>query len=127
MKLHKLPSAMRATRKTTIRPARRPGVSIDRANSHSDAASASVRHARPNSNRCLKPMLFHAPVKRAAAQPELARGERNVEMVHSQSALDHLLFELVEIEAWRDRRDGCRVRTPRQRKILDPEMITVGH
>jgi hypothetical protein len=43
-------------------------------------------------------MLLHASVKCTAAQPQLGGGERDVEMMHSKRALDHLPFELVEIE-----------------------------
>src|SRR4051812_14222436 len=99
IKLHRLPSAIAAMINATIRAARRPGVSIASTNSPSAATSARVRHARPNSNRRLKAMLFHAPVERAADEAELARRERDVEMMHPQRALDHLFFELVEIEA----------------------------
>ena len=48
-------------------------------------------------------MLFHAPVKRAAAEAELGRRKRNIEMVHPERALDHLLLELVEVQAARPR------------------------
>ena len=57
-----------------------------------------MRQASPNSNLRLKSMLLHAPVERAAAEPELGGRERDVEMMHPQRALDHLLFELVEVE-----------------------------
>src|SRR3982751_3605708 len=111
--------------KATTRPARRSGVSRAIRNSHSAAPSASVLHASPNSNRCLKPMLFHAPVERAAAQPKLIGGQRNVEMMHPQRALDHLLLELVEVEAGGNfrRRHRRRVGSRRQREILGAVML----
>src|SRR4051794_7162736 len=90
MKFHRLATATSAMRKATIRPARRSGVSSAIANNHKAPARTIVRHARPNSNRRLKAMLFHAAIERAAAQPELARGKRDVEMMHPQRPLDHL-------------------------------------
>jgi hypothetical protein len=44
-------------------------------------------------------MLLHAPVKRSAAEAEFAGRQGYVEVVHAQRALDHLLFELVKVEA----------------------------
>src|SRR4029079_5128429 len=129
MKLHRLASAIRAMMKATIRAARSPGVSIARTNSHKAAAKVMVRHASPNSNRRLKPMLFHAPVERAAAEAELPGGERDVEMVHPQRPLEHLMCELVEVEAGRGfgRGDARRFRTRGQGKVLGPVMLAVGH
>src|SRR5947207_2461080 len=108
MNSHRLASAARAISSATIRAARRSAVSSDRISSQAAPSRASVRHASPNSNLRLKSMLFHAPVQRAAREPELAGGERDVEMMHSQCPLDHLLFELVEVEA---RADGGQVGT----------------
>src|SRR3982750_4265584 len=105
MKFQRLATATAAMRKATIRPARRPGVLTEIANSHSAAARTIVRHARPNSNRRLKAMLFHAPVERSAAEAELGRGKRDVEVMHSERPLDHLLLKLVEIEARPDYRN----------------------
>ena len=87
-----------------------------------------MRHASPNSNLRLKSMLLHAPVKRAAAEPELGGGERDVEMVHPKRALDHLLFELVEVQRLRRiGRDRAGRRAPRQREIVGAVAIALRH
>ena len=83
--------------------------------------STIVRQASPNSNLRLKSMLLHAPVERAAAEPELGGGKRNVEMVHPQRALDHLLFELVEVERLADHRQRRGLRALRQREVIDAD------
>ena len=61
----------------------------------------------------LKPMLFHAPVKRSAAEAQFGGGQRDVEMVHPQGPLDHLPFKLVEVEASRHERQRRRLRPGR--------------
>src|SRR5687768_7359868 len=97
MNCHRLASAAKAMNAATRMAARRSGVATALVSSQMAAISTKVRHASPNSKRRLKPMLFHAPVKRAAAKPELRRRQRDVEVVHPQRALDHLLFELVKV------------------------------
>src|SRR4051812_10360405 len=99
MNSHRLATATIATTMATMSPALTPGVETALATSRMAAMSTIVRHASPNSNLRLKSMLLHSPVQRAAAQPELGRRERDVEMVHPQGALDHLLLELVEVQA----------------------------
>src|SRR5687768_1285320 len=101
MKFHRLISTTSAIRAATIRPARRSGVLSDRLSIHSAPARTTVRQARPNSNLRLKSMLLHAPIEGAPAKAELGGGKRDVEVMHAQGALDHLLFELVEVEAGR--------------------------
>src|SRR5690348_2956922 len=98
MKFHRLASAPKPMRTRTARPARTPGVCAALMMSRTMATKRIVRQASPNSNLRLKSMLLHAPVERAAAEAELGSGERDVEMVHSKRALDHLLFELVEVQ-----------------------------
>src|SRR5437763_3500885 len=98
MKFHRLANAITATRAASTSPARTPGIAAASMISRIAPMRRSVRHASPNSNLRLKSMLLHAPVKRAAAQPELGGGERDVEMVHPQGTLDHLFFKLIEIE-----------------------------
>src|SRR5579864_4439090 len=98
MNSQRLASAARATRAATMSPARTSGVSIALITSRMAATKTTVRQASPNSNLRLKSMLLHAAVERPAAEPELRGGQRDVEMVHSKRALDHLFLELVEIE-----------------------------
>src|SRR5436190_11427417 len=92
MKFHRLASTKIPTSAATIRPARTPGVVAALATSRFDPTRRIVRQASPNSNLRLKSMLLHASIERATAEAELARGERDVEMMHSKRALDHLLF-----------------------------------
>src|SRR5688500_12777996 len=127
MNCHKLASAAKATNAATSLAALRSGVDSALANSQMVATSSSVRHASPNSNLRLKPMLFHAAIEGAAAQPELRSGEGNVEMVHSERPFDHLPFELVEIEAAGGQGDECGFGPGRQREILEPIAGGVGH
>src|SRR5690349_2239436 len=94
MNSHRLANATSATMIATISPARTPGVSSALMTSRMAATKRTVRHASPNSNLRLKSMLLHAPVERAAAESELGGGEGDVEMVHSERPLDHLLLEL---------------------------------
>src|SRR6476619_6211094 len=95
MKFHKLASATAPTRIATTSPARTPGVASASPTSAMAPTRTTVRQARPNSNLRLKSMLLHAPIERTAGKPELGRGERHVEMMHPQRALDHLSLELV--------------------------------
>src|SRR4051812_927931 len=99
MKFHRLASAITPTTVATTSPARTPGVAAALATSRMAPIRTIVRQASPNSNFRLKSMLLHAPIKRAPAQPQLGGGERDVEMVHPQRPFDHLLLELVEVEA----------------------------
>src|SRR5690349_13874272 len=108
MKFHSEARAEKATRAATIRPARRSGASSVWMNSQTHATSSAVRHASPNSNLRLKSIFLHPAVERAAAEAELAGGQRDVEMVHAQRALDHLPLELVEVEALADHRHDRR-------------------
>src|SRR3954451_4016548 len=118
MKFHRLASAAKPMRTATIMPARTPGVSNAFMTSRTEPTKTIVRHASPNSNLRIKSMLLHAPVERPAAQPEVGSGERDVEMVHSKRALDHLLFQLVEVEQVARARHGRGgVAAPRQREI----------
>src|SRR5438270_3674463 len=114
MKFHRLASAKTPSSAATIRPARTPGVVAALAISRIDPIRRIVRQASPNSNFRLKSMLLHAPIKRAARQAELGGGKRHVEMVHPQRPLDHLLLELVEVEAVPDHRQRCRFGPLRQ-------------
>src|SRR5689334_17272578 len=98
MKFHRLASAATPMSAATISPARIPGVIAALATSRTAPTSRIVRHASPNSNLRLKSMLLHSAVERAARKAELRCSQRNIEMVHSKRALDHLLFELVEVE-----------------------------
>src|SRR5689334_9612073 len=127
MKLQRLASAMAATSTATTSPARTPGV--DNASPISAIAPTrnKVRQASPNSNLRLKSMLLHAPVERTAAQPQLGRGQRHVEMVHAKRALDHLPLELVQVEAVADDRKRCGLRPLRQGEVLDAVAVPVGH
>ena len=97
MKFHRLAMAASPTSDATTTPARTPGVATALATSRIAAIRTKVRQASPNSNLRLKSMLLHAPVKRTARQSELGGGHRDVEMVHAQRPLDHLLFKLVEV------------------------------
>src|SRR5687768_14691589 len=101
MNCHRLDSAAKATNAATTLAAARSAVDRAWASSQIAATSTSVRQARPNSKRRLKPplkpMLFHAAVEGPAAQAELAGRKRDVEMMHAQCPLDHLLFKLVEV------------------------------
>src|SRR3982750_1389154 len=118
MKFHKLARAVSAISSATISPARTPGVATAFATSMIAPTRTIVRHASPNSNLRLKSMLFHASVQRAAAQPQLPRCQRDVEMVQSKRALDHLPFELIEVEAvGHDRQRRCS-RSRWQREVL---------
>src|SRR5690349_6489185 len=127
MKFHRLASAMMPTIEATTRPARTPGVVAALAISRIDPMRRIVRQASPNSNLRLKSMPLHAPVKRAARQAELGGGQRHVEMVHPQRPFDHLLLELVEVEAVADHRQRCRFRPLRQWEIVELVVLTVGH
>src|SRR4051812_49815488 len=98
MKSHRLARAASAIRVATISPARTPGVEIALASSRIAPTNRIVRQASPNSNLRLNSMLFHAAVKRAAAQTQLGSRERHIEMMHSERPLDHLLLMLVEVE-----------------------------
>src|SRR3954452_1813966 len=98
MKFHRLASAAKPMSTATIRPARTPGVSDAFMTSRTEPTKTIVRQASPNSNLRLKSMLLHTPVERPAAEPEVGRGERDVEMVHSERALDHLFLQLLEVE-----------------------------
>src|SRR5690348_1036991 len=128
MNSHRLASATAATRIATISPARTPGVCSALMTSRMAATKRTVRHASPNSNLRLKSMFLHAPVERSAAEPKLRCGKRNVEMVHAQRALDHLLFELVEVQGIA-RVGGDRTLLPasRQREIVASIMFALGH
>src|SRR6185503_11840128 len=119
MKFHRLPSATIPMIPATTRPARTPGVAAALAMSRIAPMRRIVRQASPNSNLRLKSMLLHSAVERAARQAELGSGERYVEMMQSQRALDHLFFQLVEVEAVADYRQRRRLGAQRQRKIVD--------
>src|SRR3954447_6892742 len=113
MKFHRLVSAKIPTSAATIRPARTPGVIAALAISRIDPMRRIVRQASPNSNFRLKSMLLHAPVQRATRQSKLGSGKRDVEMVNPERPLDHLLLELVEVEAVADDRQRRRLRALR--------------
>ena len=98
MKFHRLASAAIPISTATIRPARTPGVAAALAISRIAPTRRNVRQASPTSNLRLKSKLLHAAVERSAGEAQLRGGERYVEMVHPQRPLDHLLFELVEVE-----------------------------
>src|SRR5690349_3513825 len=98
MKVQRLVSAATPISPATTSPARTPGVVAALATSRIAPISRIVRQARPNSNLRLKSMLLHATIERAAAETEFGSGERHVEVMHAQSALDHLFFKLVEVE-----------------------------
>src|SRR3954464_14761068 len=119
MKFQRLASATTPISPATTRPARPPGVIAALAISRIAAMRSSVRQASPNSNLRLKSMLLHAPVERSARQPQFGGRERHVEMVHSERPLNHLLLELVEVEAITDDRHRRCLGPLRQRKILD--------
>src|SRR5690348_16267115 len=89
MKFHRLASAATPISAATTSPARTPGVVAALATSRIAPMRRIVRQARPNSNLRLKSMLLHATVERSAAEAELGSGERHVEVMHAQSALDH--------------------------------------
>src|SRR5918995_6258326 len=98
---HRLASAAKAMNAAISLAALRSGVVAASISSPSEPIRSSVRHASPNSKRWrrpLEPMFFHAPVKGAAAEPQLRRGKGDVEMVHSERPLNHLPFQLVEVE-----------------------------
>ena len=71
-------------------------------------------------------MLFHAPVERAAAEAELGGGKRDIEVVHPQGPLDHLLFGLVEVEARPASATAAAPGRRRQREILEPVGVALG-
>src|SRR5689334_12868972 len=127
MKFHRLASATTPTSAATISPARTPGVAAALAISRIAPIRSSVRQASPNSNLRLKSMLLHAPVERTAREAELGGGERHIEMVHPQRALDHLLLELIEVQAVADHRERCRFRTLGQREVADVIALAVRH
>src|SRR5688572_1558605 len=132
MNSHRLASAAKAISKVTIRAARRSGVCNASASRAMAAIRTAVRQASPNSKRrrnpscCLKAMLFHAPVERAAAETELACRQRDIEMVHPERPLDHLLFELVEVERPAERRQRGGFGPTGEREILEPVGVAVG-
>src|SRR5574339_454989 len=101
MNCQRLASAAKAIKAATSLPARRSGIDSECMNSQMANIRTSVRHASPNSNLRLKPMFFHASVKRSAAEPKLGGRKRDVEVMHAERALDHLPLELVEVEASR--------------------------
>src|SRR2546423_8517108 len=119
MKFHRLAIAPIPISAATTNPARTPGVAAALATRRTAATRTMVRQASPNSNLRLKSMLLHAPVERAAAEAELAGGKRDVEVVHSKRPLDHLLFELVEVQAVADHRERRSFRPRRQREIVE--------
>src|SRR4051794_25109796 len=128
MNSQRLASAAMAISAATTRPARTPGVWAAAMKSRIAATKRIVRQARPNSNLRLKCMLLHAPVKRTAAKPELGRRERDVEMMHPERPLDHLLLELFQVQRLRRiGRDGAGRRSPRQRKVVGPVTVVLGH
>src|SRR5689334_18703109 len=90
MKFQRLAKAATPISAATTRPARTPGVVAAFAIKRIAPMISSVRQASPNSNLRLKSMFLHATIERAAAQAELRGCQRNVEMMHSQRALDHL-------------------------------------
>src|SRR6185312_7423013 len=97
-KFQRLTTAARPIRTNRTIPARTPGVSPALMASRTTPAKRIARQASPNSNLRLKSILLHTSIKRASAEAELRGGERNVEMMHAQRALDHLSFEFVEVE-----------------------------
>src|SRR5215213_225908 len=127
MKFHRLASAANPASDATTIPARTPGVAAALAISKIDAMRRIVRQASPNSNLRLKSMLFHAPVERTARQAQLGCGHRDVEMVHAQRPLDHLLFKLVEVEAIAKDRQRRGLGTLRQREIVEVITAAVRH
>src|SRR6185369_4785666 len=127
MKFHSEARATTAISAAMIRPARRSGALSAWMSSQTHATSTAVRHASPNSNLRLKSIFLHPAIERAAAQAQLAGRERNVEMVHAQRPLDHLPLELVEVEALADHRHDRRRAPARQREVLDPVEVAVGH
>ena len=105
----------------TTRPARTPGVCAALTTSRIAPIRRSVRQASPNSNLRLKSMLLHAPVKGAALEAEFGGSQRHVEMMHSKRALDHLLFELVEVEIVADHRQRMKASERcGKREIVEP-------
>src|SRR5690348_451034 len=127
MNSHNDQSANAAIRAATILAARRSGASSASINSHTQATRSAVRQASPNSNLRLKSIFLHSAVQRAAAQPELRGGERDVEMVHPQRALDHLPFELIEVEAFADDGHDRRLAAVWQREVREAVFIAVRH
>src|SRR6476646_3352550 len=105
MKFHRLASVATPISAATIRPARTPGVVAALAISRIEPISSSVRQASPNSNLRLKSMFLHAAVERTAREAQLGRGERHFEVMHPERSLDHVLFELFEVEAVGDHRE----------------------
>src|SRR6478735_10627582 len=132
MKAQRLASAAKAINSATIRAARKSAIRIASMNNQIAASRTAVRQARPNSKRrrkagfCLKAMLFHAPVKGAAAEAQFRRRQRDVEVVHPERALDHLFLELVEIEVAAQHLQRRRIRPARQREVLDPVAVAVS-
>src|SRR3954469_3020285 len=99
MNSHRLARDPRAISAATITPARTPGVAAAWATSRIAATNRTVRHASPTSNLRLNSMLFHAAVKRSAAEPKLGGRERHIEVVHAKCPFDHLLFVLIKIKS----------------------------
>src|SRR5262245_44456251 len=99
MNCHRLARAAKAISAATSLAALRSGVEMASTNSQIARIRSSVRHASPNSNLRLKPMFFHAPVKRSAAQSQFPGRKRDVEMMHPERPLDHLPLQLVEVKA----------------------------
>src|SRR5688500_9038497 len=95
MNCHMLASAAKAMKAATSRAALRSGVASAQASSQMAPINSSVRHASPNSKRRRKPVLetmfFHAAIEGAAAETELGSGQRDVEVMHPERPLDHLL------------------------------------
>src|SRR6476469_7803511 len=128
MNSHRLASAATAPKVATTRPARMPGVWAAAITRRMAPTKRIVRHASPKSNLLLKSMLLHAAIERATAKPEFARRERDVEMMHPQRALDHLLLKLVEVKrVARVRRAPARLGSPRQWEIVGPVAVSFGH
>src|SRR5690348_4598332 len=128
MKSQRLAKEAIATSAATTRPARTPGVSSALMTSRTAPTKTIVRHASPNSNLRLKSMLLHAPVERSAAETELGGRGRNVEMVHPERPLDHLPFELVEVERFsRPRGDRRSMGASRKREIVCPILVALSH
>src|SRR5690349_9014022 len=119
MKFQRLAIAATPMSAATTTPARIPGVVAALAINRIEPISSSVRHASPNSNFRLKSMLLHAPVERAAREAQAGGGQRHIEMMHSKRALDHLLFQLIEVEAVSDDRHRCCLGPLGHRKIVE--------
>src|SRR6185369_14036618 len=97
-------------------------------NSQTQATRSAVLHASPNSNLRLKSIFLHPAIERPAAEAELARGKRDVEMVHPERALDHLPLQLIEIEAVPNHRHHWHLAAAaRKGKVLNPVLTSIRH